>query len=122
MKGVGDFSKDNYAGRNFYYGIREHAMGAILNGMGFYGLPTVSGSTFLVFSDYMRASVRVAALSHLPIGYVWTHDSIGVGEDGPTHQPVETVSSLRLIPNLDVMRPGAVHTLHSHHAFTPFAP
>jgi len=106
MKGVGDFSKDNYAGRNFYYGIREHAMGAILNGMGFYGLPTVSGSTFLVFSDYMRASVRVAALSHLPIGYVWTHDSIGVGEDGPTHQPVETVSSLRLIPNLDVMRPG----------------
>ena len=106
MKSVGDFSKDNYAGRNFYYGIREHAMGAILNGMGFYGLPTVSGSTFLVFSDYMRASVRVAALSHLPIGYVWTHDSIGVGEDGPTHQPVETVSSLRLIPNLDVMRPG----------------
>merc|ERR1719379_2589899 len=106
MKGVGDFSKFNYAGRNFYYGIREHAMGAILNGMGFYGLFRVSGSTFLVFSDYMRASARVAALSHLPIGYIWTHDSIGVGEDGPTHQPVETVSSLRLMPNLDVMRPG----------------
>merc|ERR1711869_148260 len=106
MGGVGDFSKDNYAGRNFYYGIREHAMGAILNGMSFYGLHRVSGSTFLVFSDYMRASVRVAALSHLPINYVWTHDSIGVGEDGATHQPVETVASLRNIPNLDVMRPG----------------
>ena len=106
MKGVGDFSKNNYAGRNFYYGIREHAMGAILNGMGFYGLFRASGSTFLVFSDYMRASVRVAALSHLPINYIWTHDSIGVGEDGPTHQPVEVVASLRNIPNLDVQRPG----------------
>merc|ERR1719440_166196 len=106
MKEVGDFSKSNYAGRNFYYGIREHAMGAILNGMGFYGGMRCSGSTFLVFSDYMRASVRVAALSHIPIGYIWTHDSIGVGEDGPTHQPVETVASLRAIPNLDVMRPG----------------
>merc|ERR1711988_427389 len=106
IKEVGDFSKNNYAGRNFYYGIREHAMGAILNGIGFYGLFRVSGSTFLVFSDYMRASVRVAALSHLPINYIWTHDSIGVGEDGPTHQPVETVSSMRLIPNLDVMRPA----------------
>ena len=106
MKGVGDFSKSNYAGRNFYYGIREHAMGAILNGFGFYGIFRASGSTFLVFSDYMRASVRVAALSHLPINYIWTHDSIGVGEDGPTHQPVEVVASLRNIPNLDVMRPG----------------
>merc|ERR1719217_1868333 len=106
MKDVGDFSKNNYAGRNFYYGIREHAMGAILNGFGFYGLFRSSGSTFLVFSDYMRASVRVAALSHIPINYIWTHDSIGVGEDGPTHQPVETVASLRNIPNLDVMRRG----------------
>jgi len=106
MKGVGDFSKNNYAGRNFYYGIREHAMGAMLNGFGFYGLFRASGSTFLVFSDYMRASVRVAALSHIPINYIWTHDSIGVGEDGPTHQPVETVAALRAIPNLDVMRPG----------------
>jgi len=106
MKGVGDFSKNNYAGRNFYYGIREHAMGAIMNGMSYYGLFRVSGSTFLVFSDYMRGAVRVAALSHLPTNYIWTHDSIGVGEDGPTHQPVETVSSMRLIPNLDVMRPG----------------
>uniref|UniRef100_A0A7S3EWU5 Transketolase n=2 Tax=Haptolina ericina TaxID=156174 RepID=A0A7S3EWU5_9EUKA len=106
MKEVGDFSKNNFAGRNFYYGIREHAMGAILNGMGFYGMLRCSGSTFLVFSDYMRASVRVAALSHIPVNYIWTHDSIGVGEDGPTHQPVETVASLRAIPNLDVMRPG----------------
>merc|ERR1719298_112180 len=106
IKEVGDFSKNNYAGRNFYYGIREHAMGAILNGMGFYGLFRVSGSTFLVFSDYMRASVRVAALSHIPVNYIWTHDSIGVGEDGPTHQPVEVVASMRNIPNLDVYRPG----------------
>merc|ERR1719486_1327466 len=106
LKGVGDFSKNNYAGRNFYYGIREHAMGAIMNGMAYYGLFRTSGSTFLVFSDYMRASVRVAALSHIPTTYIWTHDSIGVGEDGPTHQPVETVSSFRLIPNCHVMRPG----------------
>jgi transketolase len=106
MKDVGDFSKNNYAGRNFYYGIREHAMGAIMNGMAFYGLFRTSGSTFLVFSDYMRASVRVAALSHVAPIYIWTHDSIGVGEDGPTHQPVETVSSLRMIPNLDVFRPA----------------
>merc|ERR1712228_845975 len=106
MKGVGDFSKNNYAGRNFYYGIREHAMGAIMNGMAFYGLFRTSGSTFLVFSDYMRASVRVAALSHIPTIYIWTHDSIGVGEDGPTHQPVETVSGLRVFPNLDTFRPA----------------
>merc|ERR1719454_1619192 len=106
MKEVGDFSKNNYAGRNFYYGIREHAMGAILNGIGFYGLNRASGSTFLVFSGYMMGSVRVAALSHLPINYIWTHDSIGVGEDGPTHQPVEVVAGLRSMPNLDVMRPA----------------
>lgn len=106
MKGVGDFSKSNYAGRNFYYGIREHGMGAILNGIGFYGLFRASGSTFLVFSGYMMGSVRVAALSHLPINYIWTHDSIGVGEDGPTHQPVEVVAGLRAMPNLDVQRPA----------------
>merc|ERR1719478_835832 len=106
MKEVGDFSKSNYAGRNFYYGIREHGMGAILNGMAFYGLFRNSGSTFLVFSGYMMGSVRVAALSHIPVTYIWTHDSIGVGEDGPTHQPVEVVAGLRSMPNLDVMRPG----------------
>jgi len=106
MKDVGDFSKSNYAGRNFYYGIREHAMGAIMNGMAFYGGLRCSGSTFLVFSGYMMGSVRVAALSGLPVKYIWTHDSIGVGEDGPTHQPVEVVAGLRAMPNLDVMRPG----------------
>jgi len=106
MKDVGDFSKSNYGGRNFYYGIREHGMGAILNGMAFYGLFRNSGSTFLVFSGYMMGSVRVAALSHIPVTYIWTHDSIGVGEDGPTHQPVEVVAGLRSMPNLDVMRPG----------------
>merc|ERR1719454_1692010 len=99
MKDVGDFSKSNY-------GIREHGMGAILNGMAFYGLFRNSGSTFLVFSGYMMGSVRVAALSHIPVTYIWTHDSIGVGEDGPTHQPVEVVAGLRSMPNLDVMRPG----------------
>merc|ERR1719487_1563278 len=106
MKGVGDFSKNNYAGRNFYYGIREHGMGAIVNGISFYGLFRPSCSTFLVFSGYMMGSVRVAALSHLPVNYIWTHDSIGVGEDGPTHQPVEVVAGLRAMPNLDVLRPG----------------
>merc|ERR1719454_2270513 len=94
IKGVGDFSKSNYGGRNFYY--------AILNGMSFYGLFRPSGSPFLVFSGYMMGSVRVAALSHLPVVYIWTHDSIGVGEDGPTHQPVEVVAGLRAMPNLDV--------------------
>merc|ERR1711939_1033434 len=94
-----------YAGRNLHYGIREHAMGSILNGIAYYGIFRASGSTFLVFVDYLRAPLRVAALSELPVGYILTHDSIGVGEDGPTHQPVETVSGLRVMPNLDVMRP-----------------
>lgn len=96
-----------YAGRNLYFGIREHAMGSILNGFAYHGLFKISGSTFLVFVDYMRATLRVAALSELNrVSYILTHDSIGVGEDGPTHQPVETVSGLRVIPNLDVYRPG----------------
>jgi len=97
----------SYDGKNIYFGIREHAMGSIMNGFGFHGLFKVSGSTFLVFVDYMRATCRVAALSELNrVSYILTHDSIGVGEDGPTHQPVETVSGLRVIPNLDVMRPA----------------
>jgi transketolase len=96
-----------YAGKNLYFGIREHAMGAIMNGFAYHGLWKVSGSTFLVFVDYFRATVRVAALSELnAVSYILTHDSIGVGEDGPTHQPVETVSGLRVIPNLDVYRPA----------------
>ena len=109
LKGAGDFGRGEgktYAGRTLFYGIREHALGSILNGLAYFGLHRVSGATFLVFADYMRAPVRVAALSELPIGYIWTHDSIGVGEDGPTHQPVETVSGLRVFPNLDVIRPA----------------
>ena len=96
-----------YAGRNLYFGIREHAMGSIMNGFAYHGLFKVSGSTFLVFVDYVRPTIRVAALSELNrVSYILTHDSIGVGEDGPTHQPVETVSGLRVIPNLDVFRPA----------------
>jgi transketolase len=96
----------SFAGRNFYFGIREHAMGTMLNGMAYYGLNIPSGATFLVFADYMRAAIRVAALSELPTSYIFTHDSVGVGEDGPTHQPVEATSGLRIIPNLDVIRPA----------------
>ncbi len=106
LKNGGDFSKSNPLGRNIWFGIREHAMGAICNGIAYDGLFRASGATFLVFADYLRGSIRLAALSGLPVTYIFTHDSIGVGEDGPTHQPVETVSGLRVIPNLDVMRPG----------------
>merc|ERR1711990_1386806 len=96
----------DFTGRNFYFGIREHAMGTMLNGIAYYGMNVPSGSTFLVFADYMRAAIRVAALSELQVGYILTHDSVGVGEDGPTHQPVEATSGLRVIPNLDVIRPA----------------
>jgi transketolase len=96
-----------YSGKNLYFGIREHAMGSIMNGFAFHGLFKISGSTFLVFVDYVRPTIRVASLSELNrVSYILTHDSIGVGEDGPTHQPVETVSGLRVIPNLDVFRPA----------------
>jgi transketolase len=106
IKDGGDFSAANPKGRNIWFGIREHAMGAICNGMAYDGLFLASGATFLVFADYCRPSIRLAALSKLPVTYIFTHDSVGVGEDGPTHQPVETVSGLRVIPNLDVIRPG----------------
>lgn len=106
IKNGGDFSKSNVLGRNIWFGIREHAMGAICNGIAYDGIFRASGATFLVFADYCRASIRLAALSNLPVMYIFTHDSVGVGEDGPTHQPVETVSGLRLIPNLDVIRPA----------------
>lgn len=102
----GDFDRDCRTGRNIYFGIREHAMGTIVNGFGYYGIFRASGATFLTFSDYMRPAIRLAALSELPVFFIFTHDSVGVGEDGPTHQPVEQVNSLRLIPNLDVIRPG----------------
>ena len=92
-------------GRIIHFGIREHAMGAILNGMALHGLVKPFGGTFLVFSDYMRGAVRLSSLMQLPVTYVWTHDSIGLGEDGPTHQPVEHLASLRTIPGFSVIRP-----------------
>nr|WP_245604401.1 transketolase [Nocardioides aequoreus] len=97
---------DPHAGRVLHFGIREHGMGAILNGITAHGGTRVFGATFLTFSDYMRPSVRLATLMHLPVTYVWTHDSIGLGEDGPTHQPVEHLAALRAIPGLDVVRPA----------------
>lgn len=102
----GSFQRDNYAGSVIWFGVREHAMGAMLNGMAAHGGIRPYGGTFLTFSDYMRGSIRVAALSHHPVVYVFTHDSIGVGEDGPTHQPVEHLASLRALPNLVVIRPA----------------
>jgi transketolase len=101
-----DSDPANPAGRNIRYGIREHAMAAINNGIAYDGLFRTSCATFMVFADYARPSMRIAALAKLPVTYIYTHDSIGVGEDGPTHQPVETVSGLRVIPNLDVIRPA----------------
>lgn len=106
LNGAGDFSAKNPTGRNLWFGIREHAMGAICNGIAYDGLFLCSGATFMVFADYLRPAIRIAALAGLPVSYIFTHDSVGVGEDGPTHQPVETVSGLRVIPNLDVMRPA----------------
>ena len=106
IKDGGDFTRDTPGGRNIRFGIREHGMCAILNGISYHGLFRASGATFMVFTDYCRAAIRLAALSKLPNVYIFTHDSIGVGEDGPTHEPVETVSSVRLIPNIDVIRPA----------------
>ncbi|MEW9551787.1 transketolase [Nonomuraea sp. NPDC050783] len=115
MKGEPSFIPEEYQtkefpgnryGRTLHFGIREHAMGAILNGIALHGGTRPYGGTFLVFSDYMRPSVRLAALMKLPVTYVWTHDSIGLGEDGPTHQPVEHLWALRAIPGLDVVRPA----------------
>src|SRR6266403_2144360 len=105
FEGAGDFSAENYAGRNFHFGIREHAMGAIVNGMSLVKVRPF-GSGFFTFVDYMRGSLRLSALMELPVIYVFTHDSIGVGEDGPTHQPIEQLASLRAIPGLIVIRPG----------------
>ena len=101
----GDFEAGSYGGRNFHFGIREHAMGSIINGMALAGLRSF-GATFFVFSDYMRPAIRMAAIMGLPVFYVFTHDSIGVGEDGPTHQPIEHLAALRAIPHLTVIRPG----------------
>ena len=116
-------------GRVLHFGVREHAMGAILNGIALGGLTRPYGGTFLVFSDYMRASVRLAALMGVPVTYVWTHDSIGLGEDGPTHQPVEHLAALRAIPGLDIVRPadavetvGAWQALLAQHDAMPSRP
>ncbi|MDR2628448.1 MAG: transketolase [Puniceicoccales bacterium] len=106
IKDSGDFLPESVQGRNIYFGVREHAMAAIMNGVAYDGMFRPSCSTFLVFSDYMRAAIRVAALARLGQIFIFTHDSIAVGEDGPTHQPVETLTALRCIPNLDVIRPA----------------
>jgi transketolase len=106
IKDGGDFTRNTQAGRNIHFGIREHGMCAIMNGVSYHGIFRASGATFTVFTDYCRASIRLAALSKLPNVYIFTHDSIGVGEDGPTHQPVETVSSVRVMPQIDVIRPA----------------
>ena len=104
---AGSSMKDaNPYGRNIFFGIREHAMGAILNGMALHGGLILFGGTFLVFSDYMRGAVRLSSLMKLPVIYIWTHDSIGLGEDGPTHQPIEHLAALRAIPELNVVRPA----------------
>jgi transketolase len=104
--GNDDFKPGHRSGRNIRFGIREHGMCSIMNGIAAHGIFRPSGATFLVFADYCRAPIRLAALSHLPVIYIFTHDSVGVGEDGPTHEPVETIPGLRVIPNLDVMRPA----------------
>lgn len=106
LHGMGDFLAENPLGRNIHYGVREHAMGTILNGMAYHGGVLPYGGTFLIFSDYMRPTIRLAAMSGLQVIYVFTHDSVGLGEDGPTHQPIEQLCSLRLIPNLWVLRPA----------------
>ena len=100
------FAADCHEGRNIHFGVREHGMGAVVNGMAYHGGVIPFGATFLVFSDYMRPALRLAALSHLGSISVFTHDSIGVGEDGPTHQPVEHLAALRAIPNLVALRPA----------------
>ncbi|MEC3841282.1 transketolase [Bacillus amyloliquefaciens] len=106
IKNAGDFTARDYAGKNFWFGVREFAMGAALNGMALHGGLRVFGGTFFVFSDYLRPAIRLASLMGLPVTYVFTHDSIAVGEDGPTHEPIEQLASLRALPNLSVIRPA----------------
>jgi transketolase len=103
--GAGDFLPGEYAGRNLHYGVREHAMGSAMNGMAISRLRPFGG-TFFNFSDYLKPAIRLAALMEIPVIYVFTHDSIGVGEDGPTHQPIEQLAALRAMPNIQVLRPG----------------
>ncbi len=117
IKGGGTFSASDRAGRNFHFGVREHGMGTVLNGLCYHGGFIPYGGTFLIFSDYMRPPIRLAALAHLRPIYVFTHDSIGLGEDGPTHQPVEQLAALRAIPNMTVIRPSdATEVVEAWHA------
>ena len=106
IDGSPDFEKVSYDGRNFHFGVREHAMGAALNGMNLFGGIIAYGGTFLIFSDYMKPAIRIAAISHIPTIFIFTHDSVGLGEDGPTHQPIEHLAALRAIPNLVTIRPA----------------
>ena len=106
IDGSPDFQKVSYDGRNFHFGVREHAMGAVLNGMTLFGGIIAYGGTFLIFSDYMKPAIRIAAISHIPSIFIFTHDSVGLGEDGPTHQPIEQLAALRAIPNLVTIRPA----------------
>lgn len=106
IKNEADFTAEDYSGRNIWFGVREFAMGAAMNGMALHGGLRVYGGTFFVFSDYLRPAIRLAALQQLPVTYVFTHDSIAVGEDGPTHEPIEQLPSLRAMPNLSVIRPA----------------
>ncbi|MDF2633875.1 MAG: transketolase [Pelosinus sp.] len=106
IKDAGDFSSIDYSGRNIWFGVREFAMGAALNGMALHGGLKTYGATFFVFSDYLRPAIRLAALMKLPVTYVFTHDSIAVGEDGPTHEPIEQLASLRALPNINIIRPA----------------
>ena len=108
VDGGGDVERGSYGGRNLHFGIREHAMGAIVNGLALSGLRPY-GATFLIFSDYMKGAIRLAALMELPSIFCYTHDSIGVGEDGPTHQPIEQLAALRATPNVNVVRPADAH-------------
>ena len=105
FEGAGSFEPDNYGGRNLHFGIREHVMGSACNGIALSGMRAY-GSGFLIFSDYMKAPIRLSAIMELPVIYIFTHDSIGVGEDGPTHQPIEQLAALRAIPGMIVLRPA----------------
>ena len=106
VKDAPSFGPDDHGGRNFHFGIREHGMGSIMNGMALHGGVIPYGATFLIFSDYMRPPIRLAAIMKIQTIYVYTHDSIGLGEDGPTHQPVEQLSTLRAVPNITLIRPA----------------
>ncbi|MFO7960580.1 MAG: transketolase C-terminal domain-containing protein, partial [Nitriliruptoraceae bacterium] len=109
LDGKGDVTRTDKAGRNLHFGVREHAMGAIVNGLAAHGGFRPFGATFLVFSDYVKPAIRLSALMQLPVLFVFTHDSIGLGEDGPTHQPIEQLASMRATPGLTVLRPADAH-------------